>query len=268
MFRQLIPYRLTGPVQLDEDSLGEALAAQPFPDPYTGWTSPWTAVEDSLVHQPQARVFHIALGLQGSDDGPSPRPIKIHGLIDLQDQWLLVDAPTEDLAECFLTALTSAIGPLPIAPLTVRSSPPAVFGTWFTQAPPLGVELNDFCLLHGSHGEVEVVQLAPEAESPDTVSRLLRAGFQPHELGLVWNRALRCRLDDRLRISHLAPAEVLPRHPGEPLPETWPWAVSSHYEDPWSELDDAVGRVLQVARPFLRSLPALFGGENTAAYGP
>jgi recombination associated protein RdgC len=128
----------------------------------------------------------------------------VYGYIDLDNQWLVIEAGPTKLAEEFTHLLRQSLGSLAIVPLITQQEPAAVMSHWLLEnSLPANLETGEDCVLRDqSDSKVVLRSKGIDLGSPD-FKVYVEGGMRVVKLALQWQQQLDFVINDDLSLSRI-----------------------------------------------------------------
>lgn len=130
-------------------------------------------------------------------------------LIDLENNWVWVEAGSASKAENLLSVLRETIGSLPTRLPDTQTTPQTAMTHWLESEPPAEFALDTDCELRFPGDGGAVARFVRQALDADEVRQNLANGKLASRLGLVWRDRLSFQLTEKMEIKRLAMLDVL-----------------------------------------------------------
>ena len=129
---------------------------------------------------------------------------RIYAYISPKDDLMVVDSSSASKAEELLSFLRTSIETLPVIPPVSQNIPSDIMTSWLQQqAAGNNFEINQECELFNPSEEGNVIRCKGQDLESDEIQAHLQAGKQVKKLGILWNDALSCILENDLSIKRL-----------------------------------------------------------------
>ena len=142
---------------------------------------------------------------------------RISAWIDLNTQWLAINASSEKVADEFTSQLREVVGSLPVLPMGKQVSGGSLLTQWF-QAPetrPEGTDLTaDLELVMAQDPTVKARYRNLDLDAPE-IAHSLESGMRIRQLGLVLNDQCECVIDDTFTLKRLKFGDSLVEQAGD-----------------------------------------------------
>lgn len=136
------------------------------------------------------------------------RSSRINGLIDTQENWLMVDTSSAAKADLFVSELRKSLGRLKVQ-IPETMSPSVLLTHWLkTQSAPAPFSLGDQCVLTHTGKESSVVRCQHHDLGGDAIQEFLQEGYAVSQLGLNWHDELKFTLKEDLTVTRLKFSQV------------------------------------------------------------
>ncbi len=142
---------------------------------------------------------------------------RISAWIDLDNQWLVINAASEKVADEFTSQLREVVGSLPVLPMGKAVAGGTLLTHWF-QAPesrPEGTELMaDLELVMAQDPTVKARYRNLDLDAPE-IAHSLESGMRIKQMGLVLNDQCECVIDDTFSLKRLKFSDSLVEQAGD-----------------------------------------------------
>lgn len=129
---------------------------------------------------------------------------------DFERNLIIVNERAPSKAENLLGLLRSALGSLPVRPVSIDTAPEVFFTDWVVNSKaPAKFELADKCKLKSPQSDGGVIQCKHEDLTRDEIIAHTKSGKQVTQLGLVWGEKVEFTIDSQLRISGIKLTDVV-----------------------------------------------------------
>ena len=130
--------------------------------------------------------------------------------IDPRGEWLVVDAASPKRAEQLTGLLRESLGSLPIAPVSVTSSPSDSMTAWLAAGdPPAGFAIEDECDLREPGSDGAIVRVRRHDLDTAEIRAHLDAGMRVTRLALGFDDRLSLVVDENLLVKRLRFRDVV-----------------------------------------------------------
>jgi len=130
--------------------------------------------------------------------------------LDQEHGWLVVDSGSQNKAETFVSSLRDACPPFPAPLPRTEQSPRTVMTGWLLDGEAAGeFELDAEVTLTDSAEGGSIIRVQRSDLTADDIRKLLDAGRQVTQIGLIWRERIRFTLTDTLQIKKLRFLDVL-----------------------------------------------------------
>ena len=171
--------------------------------------------------------------------------------------WLVVNASTDKQAEEFLEALRTAIGSLPILPMTAKSNTTQVMTEWVKAAqPPAGFEFGSECELRDPLEKTSTIRCKHQDLGATEIISHVQSGMEVAKLALTWNGGIDCVVDDKLNIKRLGFADEIQEQ-----------AEELDAQDAAAQFDIEFSIMTVELAAFINATVSAFGGVDTSRDG-
>ena len=123
--------------------------------------------------------------------------------IDVQNDWVIVDAATANKAEEILGLLRESLGSLRVKPLQVNQAPTSCMTDWIVNDAPIDFEVSDECELKEPVEKGGVIRIRGVDLASDEVQQHVKSGKQVSKLAFEWQQRLSCVLSEDLSVKRL-----------------------------------------------------------------
>lgn len=128
---------------------------------------------------------------------------------DFERNLIIINERSPSKAENLLGLLRSALGSLPVRPLSTDEAPEIHFTDWVVKSTaPANFELSDKCKLESPQADGGVIQCKREDLTRDDIIAHVKSGKQVTQIGLVWAEALEFTVDNSLRLSGIKLTDI------------------------------------------------------------
>ncbi len=178
---------------------------------------------------------------------------RTYAYIDTKDQWLVIDAGSQNSTDEFTSFLRKSLDSLPISVPITEIRPASVMTQWLNEhITPNDLNLEDECELRSVDHENNTIRCKRQDLLSDEIQSHLKAGKECIKLALSWNDRLNFVLDESLNLKRLRFLELVQEQASEIQSED----ATDIFDADFSIMS------LELAAFFPRLLE-LFGGEAT-----
>ena len=282
-FKNIRAYRLTTPLNLSAEQLGEALTRRAFKPCAKsqalslGWVAPMGEESSELAHAAGGRILlklkreekllpatvvreqlaekeRLSLKdeiIQDCLPRAFSRSSAIHAYVDSRANWIFVDTASGARAEELLNLLRECIGSFPVLLPQVNTAPTAAMTGWLAHRNlPDDFTLGEDCELREPGEDGGVVRCRGVDLLSEEVETHLNAGKQVARLSLLWDERLSLVLAEDLCLRRLRFSDELMKE-NEDIPEA----------DNAARLDADFALMSDAVTSLQERILALFGGE-------
>ncbi len=178
------------PAAVVNDALGKKIAAIEAKDGRKLGGRARKRLKEDLVHEMLPKAF--------------VKPVRLDGMLDLQQGVVVVDTSSRKAAEGFVTELRHALGSFPAVPLNAEASARIVLTGWIAgEFLPAGLVLGDECELKDPGDRGAVVRCTRQDLTGEEIGKHLESGKQVTRLALTLEDRLSFVLGDDLVVRKL-----------------------------------------------------------------
>ncbi len=171
--------------------------------------------------------------------------------IDVQSNWVVVDAASAKKAEDLLSLMRESLGSFKVKPFEVNQAPAAILTDWLNRHPVKGFELGDECELRDTLEEGGIVRLKRHGLAGDEIKVHLQAGKIVAKLAVSWQDKLSCLLGDDVSVKRLKFLDLLQEQVEE-----------QDFETKAEKFDIDFAIMSLEFRAFIQQLIDIYGGLN------
>ena len=133
----------------------------------------------------------------------------LNGMVDLNENLVLVDASADGKAEIFLAMLRKALGSLPVLPIARRSLS-AELTSWIKDdSVPASVEIMDEAELKDSSEEGSIVRCKNQDLGAEEIINHIEAGKMVTKIAFKWDETLSAIIQDDCTVKRIKFTDVL-----------------------------------------------------------
>ena len=298
-FKNLIIYRFTQPFNITTETLSEKLAEHPFRPcgsqeiSRTGFVAP-IGEQGDLVHsaggytmicsKKQQRVLPAAAVNEAVDEKVKAieaeegrkvgrkeqqqikeelvitmlpkaftRSSRMYAYFSPKDGHLIVNSSSATAAEELLVNLREALGSLPVVPAASKSIPQQVMTNWLKHQETVdNFSLGQECELRDPGEDGGIIRCKNQDLSAENIINHLEEGMLVSKLAMVSDAGIECIIDENLTVKRLKFGDMIQEKADAEEPDTAAQQFDVDFTIMTLELSN-----------FLRSLYAVFGGEDT-----
>lgn len=298
-FKNLIIYRFTQPFDISAEELAEKLAEHPFRPcgsqeiSRTGFVSP-IGEQGDLVHaaggytmvcsKKQQRVLPAAAVNEAVEDKVKAieadegrkvgrkeqqqikeelvitmlpkaftRSSRLYAYFAPKEGHLIVNSSSVTAAEELLVNLREALGSLPVVPAASKSIPQQVMTNWLKhQETDSDFVLGQECELRDPGEDGGIIRCKNQDLSAENIINHLEEGMLVSKLAIISSAGIECIVDENLTVKRLKFGDMIQEKADAEEPDT----AAQQFDVDFTIM------TLELAN-FIRSLYALFGGEDT-----
>ncbi len=127
-----------------------------------------------------------------------------YAYIDTQHGWMIVDSPSLNKAEDFISLLRETLGSFPVVPVMVANAPNTVMTDWLANnSCPADLSIDDEVELRDPEQDGGIVKIRRQDLGSDEISVHLEAGKRVAQLAVTFDDRISFMLNEQLQLKRI-----------------------------------------------------------------